>query len=164
MDIRKIKKLIEMLEDTGVAEIEIKEGEESVRIVSRHGVTPIMHSAPPQIASTVVSETPQPFAHNTSAPAAPINQPVENIENTQSFEGHVVKSPMVGTVYLASAPGTPQFVELGQSVKEGEVLCIVEAMKMFNQIEADKSGVIKARLVENGQAVEFDQPMFIIEE
>lgn len=158
MDIRKIKKLIEMLDDTGVAEIEIKEGEESVRIVSRHGVAPVMSAAP---AHTIVAPT-----HTEIAPELPHAGQVKSDDSTNdpSLSGHVVKSPMVGTTYLSPAPSSPSFVEVGQSVKEGDVLCIVEAMKMFNQIEADKSGVIKARLVDNGQPVEFDQPMFIIEE
>ena len=150
MDIRKIKKLIELLDETGVAEIEIKEGEESVRI-SRHGVAapvPIYASmpAPPSI----VSEAPA----ATSSLAAPTEAEKPK---------HTVNSPMVGTMYLAPAPGAASFVSVGQKVQVGDVLCIIEAMKMLNQIESDKAGVVVARLVENGQPVEFNQPLFVIE-
>lgn len=152
MDIRKIKKLIELLDETGVAEIEIKEGEESVRI-SRHGV---MHSAPiyhhaPMPAHHAVAETPAPASQPAAAPAAP--------EKHQ----HTVNSPMVGTMYIAPSPGAAPFVTVGQKVRAGDVLCIIEAMKMLNQIESDKDGVVVARLVENGQPVEFNQPLFVIE-
>jgi len=156
MDIRKIKKLIEMLDDTGVAEIEIKEGEESVRIVSRHGVNSVAAMVPAPVALN--------NQHQPTTPLAPPPTPAVFSEPEQeSLSGHVVKSPMVGTIYLAPAPSAAIFVEVGQKVNEGDVLCIVEAMKMFNQIEADKTGILKARLVDNGQPVEFDQPLFIIE-
>lgn len=153
MDIRKIKKLIELINETGVAEIEIKEGEEAVRI-SRASSSVAAMPAPVQ---HVYAEAPQ------AAPAAKSEAPAEEASSEKALSGHVVQSPMVGTMYLAPSPGADDFVTVGQSVKEGDVLCIIEAMKMFNQIEADKSGVIKARLVENGQPVEFEQPLFIIE-
>jgi|TARA_B100002049_G_scaffold112294_1_gene82876 acetyl-CoA carboxylase biotin carboxyl carrier protein len=155
MDIRKIKKLIELVEESGIAELEITEGEESVRI--HRGPTgvqaPVNYSfaapAAPQAAPTAAAPAPAPAAAASAEPAQP--------------EGHVVKSPMVGTFYRASSPTAKAFAEVGQQVKVGDTLCIVEAMKMMNQIEADKAGVVKAILVENQDPVEFDQPMFIIE-
>ncbi len=146
MDIRKVKKLIELLEESGIAEIEIREGEESVRI-SRHGASPVMMQAP------AAMQTPAPVAV-TAVPSAPAAEaaPV----------GHMVKSPMVGTFYRSSNPGAKPFVEVGQRVSVGETLCIIEAMKMLNQIEADATGEIAAILVENGQPVEFGQPLFVI--
>ncbi|MEJ2360912.1 MAG: acetyl-CoA carboxylase biotin carboxyl carrier protein [Gammaproteobacteria bacterium] len=149
MDIRKVKKLIELLEESGVAEIEIKEGEESVRI-SRQGTMP----APTMYAPPVM---PPPAA----APAA--TAPAEAEAKPEELSGHVVRSPMVGTFYRAPSPGAKPFTEEGQSVKLGDTLCIVEAMKLLNQIEADKAGTIKAILVENGQPVEYNQPLFVIE-
>lgn len=151
MDIRKIKKLIELLEESGIAEIEIKEGEESVRI-SRHS------SAPAPVHYQVPMAAPAPVA---AAPVAAASAPAATAPAAAA--GHQVKSPMVGTFYRSASPGAKAFVEVGQQVKVGEVLCIVEAMKMMNQIESDKAGVIKAILVENGQPVEFDQPLFVIE-
>lgn len=148
MDIRKVKKLIELLEESGIAEIEIKEGEESVRI-SRHGQAPT-YAAPmqaPVAAAPAVITAAAPAAD--AAPALPA--------------GHQVLSPMVGTFYRSASPGVPEFVQVGQSVSAGETLCIIEAMKILNQIEADKSGVIKAILAENGQPVEYNEPLFIIE-
>jgi len=143
MDIRKVKKLIELLEESGIAEIEITEGEESVRI-SRYGST-AAYTAPAAAAA-------QP-------PAAPAGaQAVEELP-----VGHTVRSPMVGTLYLAPTPGAKPFVEVGSEVKAGDTLCIIEAMKMMNQIEADIDGRIKAVLAGNGDAVEFDQPLFVIE-
>lgn len=150
MDIRKVKKLIELLEESGVAEIEIKEGEESVRISRSGPNTPMMMQAPPQPAPAPAAPAPAP------APAA-----AESDEPTLP-EGHVVKSPMVGTFYRAPSPGASSFVEVGQQVNAGDTLCIIEAMKLLNQIEADKSGTIKAILVENGQPVEYDEPLFVI--
>lgn len=149
MDIRKIKKLIEIIEESDIAEIEIKEGEESVRI-SRYS-----SSAPAPVAAVAA---PAPIAiAATPAAAAPATE-------AAIPSGHMVKSPMVGTFYRAASPSaTSPFVEIGQKVNEGETLCIIEAMKILNQIEADKSGVIKQILVENGQPVEYDQPLFIIE-
>ncbi len=148
MDIRKVKKLIELLEETGVAEIEIKEGEESVRISrmpTGMSMAPVVHaSAPPPIPASA----PAPTAAAAAAPAKP--------------EGHVVSSPMVGTLYSSPAPDAPVFVKVGQSVKVGDTLCIIEAMKIMNPIEADRAGTIVAILVENGHPVEFEQPLFII--
>jgi len=152
MDIRKVKKLIELLDESGVAEIEIKEGEESVRI--SRGVSSANQVVVPQtIAAPAPAPTPAAAVAENTADAAEDNVP----------SGHSVNSPMVGTFYEAPAPGQPSFVEVGQSVNAGETLCIIEAMKMLNQIEADKSGVIKAKLVENAQPVEFGQALFIIE-
>ncbi|MBR9790360.1 MAG: acetyl-CoA carboxylase biotin carboxyl carrier protein [Gammaproteobacteria bacterium] len=147
MDIRKIKKLIELVEESGIAELEITEGEESVRI----------HRGSSQAAAPVHYAAPAPMA----APAAPA--PAAAPAEPEAPAGHTVKSPMVGTFYRASSPTAKEFVEVGQSVNVGDTLCIVEAMKMMNQIESDKAGVVKAILVENQEAVEFDQPLFIIE-
>lgn len=152
MDIRKIKKLIELVEESGIAELEITEGEESVRIHRGGSQSAPMHYQLP----------PQHYAH-APAPAAPAAAPVEVAPAAPEISGHVVKSPMVGTFYAAPAPGAADFVSVGQQVKAGETLCIVEAMKMMNQIEADKGGVVKQILVENGEPVEFDQPLFVIE-
>ncbi|MDN7128195.1 acetyl-CoA carboxylase biotin carboxyl carrier protein [Pseudidiomarina sp. 1APR75-33.1] len=153
MDIRKIKKLIELVEESGIAELEITEGEESVRIHrggSQQMAAPMHYTAPmPQHAA------PAPAAPAPAAPAAEAAEP--------EITGHIVRSPMVGTFYAAPAPGASDFVSVGQQVKAGETLCIVEAMKMMNQIEADKGGVVKQILVENGEPVEFDQPLFVIE-
>ncbi|HZJ81745.1 MAG TPA: acetyl-CoA carboxylase biotin carboxyl carrier protein [Guyparkeria sp.] len=147
MDIRKVKKLIELLEESGIAEIEIKEGEESVRI-SRHSQLPAY--MPPTAA-------PQQVAAPTPAPEAPAgSEPTET-------SGTTIKSPMVGTFYRASSPEASPFVEVGTTVKKGDTLCVIEAMKMFNQIEAEVEGTIKSILVENGQPVEYDQPLFVIE-
>ena len=152
MDIRKVKKLIELLEESGISEIEIKEGEESVRI-SRHNATTL--AAPAMAPMAMPAAAPAPAA---PAPAAPAAEEADAIPS-----GHAVKSPMVGTFYRAPSPDAAEFVQVGQSVSVGETLCIIEAMKILNQIEADKSGVIKAILIENGEPVEYDQPMFIIE-
>ncbi len=152
MDIRKIKKLIELLEESDVAEIEIQEGEESVRI-SRVSQTVAPIAAPAAFAA------PAPVAAAPAAPAAPAVEESAEPEIT----GHIVTSPMVGTLYRASSPGAKPFAEVGQSVSVGDTLCIVEAMKLMNQIEADKAGVVKAILVENGQPVEYGQPLVVIE-
>ncbi|WP_371374384.1 acetyl-CoA carboxylase biotin carboxyl carrier protein [Thalassotalea aquiviva] len=149
MDIRKIKKLIELVEESGINELEISEGEESVRI-SRGGQ--IVSSAPAPVFQQAAAPAPAPAA--TPAPAT--DAPVE-------LTGHIVRSPMVGTFYSAAAPGSPAFVEVGQHVNAGDTLCIIEAMKMMNQIEADKSGVIKQILAQNEDTIEFDQPLFVIE-
>jgi len=148
MDIRKVKKLIELLEESNIDELEIHEGEESVRI-SRNSTR--VAAAP--IAAPVAAAAPAPVA--ATAPAA---APAAAAEP----EGHVLRSPMVGTFYRSPSPGAKAFVEEGQSVQAGDVLCIVEAMKMMNQIEADKSGTIGKILVEDGQPLEFDQPLFTI--
>ena len=148
MDLRKIKKLIELIKKTGIAEIEIHEGEESVRITQEtHKTT----SSP--VIYTVESNTSQTSSSQTG----------EKKQEEPSANKHVIRAPMVGTVYLSASPGAKSFVEVGQMVKSGDVLCLIEAMKMFNQIEADKSGTITARLVENGIPVEFNQPLFVIE-
>ncbi|UNU86695.1 acetyl-CoA carboxylase biotin carboxyl carrier protein [Aeromonas dhakensis] len=152
MDIRKIKKLIELVEESGIAELEISEGEESVRISRNFSgqVTAAPQMIMPQVAAPVVA--PVAAAPAAAAPAADATP-----------AGHLMRSPMVGSFYRSSSPEAKPFVEVGQHVNVGDTLCIVEAMKMMNQIESDKAGVIKAILVENGQAVEFDEPLFIIE-
>ena len=153
MDIRKVKKLIELLEESGIDELEIHEGEESVRI-SRHSnlaaQQPITYAAAPApVAAPVAAPAAAPLAEATATAAPQLN-------------GTVARSPMVGTFYRAASPTSANFVEVGQTVKKGDVLCIVEAMKMMNHIEAEASGVIESILVENGQAVEYDQPLFTI--
>ncbi len=149
MDIRKVKKLIELLEETGVAEIEIKEGEESVRI-SRMPTG--MNLAP-------MSYAPAPV-HVVTAPQAPAASPAAAAPAAP--EGHLVTSPMVGTWYSSPAPDVPVFVKVGQAVKVGDTLCIIEAMKIMNPIECDRAGTVVAILVENGHPVEFEQPLFVI--
>ncbi|KAA1175686.1 acetyl-CoA carboxylase biotin carboxyl carrier protein [Marinobacter salinexigens] len=153
MDIRKIKKLIELLEESDVEELEIQEGEDSVRISRRREQV-----AGTQYVSQVAAPAPQPVAA-APAPAAPA---AAEEAAPAAISGHAVKSPMVGTFYRAPSPTASVFVEVGQSVKAGDVICIVEAMKMMNQIEADKSGTVTEILVENGQPVEFDQPLIVI--
>lgn len=156
MDMRKIRKLIELINETGIAEIEIREGEESVRISRESRITPSLYTAPPQ-----------PMQINMPPPAAASSVGTESIPTTQApviDNKNLIKAPMVGTVYLSPSPGAKRFIELGQTVKTGDTLCLIEAMKMFNQIEADKSGKITAILVENGSPVEFNQPLFTIEE
>ncbi|HET9701916.1 MAG TPA: acetyl-CoA carboxylase biotin carboxyl carrier protein [Burkholderiales bacterium] len=150
MDLRKLKKLIELVEESGIAEIEITEGEEKVRI-SRGPTGMQMMAAPAAAPATTVN-----------LPAAPAPAAATEAAAPAEPEGHVVKSPMVGTLYRSPTPGAKPFVDVGQSVAEGDTLCIIEAMKLLNEIECDKAGVIKAILVENGQPVEFGQPLFII--
>lgn len=147
MDLRKLKKLIDLVQESGISELEVTEGEEKVRIAKQLTAAPIAHQvyAPAPLAA---APTPSPASTEPTAPTLP--------------EGHVVKSPMVGTFYRASSPDAKAFVEVGDSVKEGQTLCIVEAMKLLNEIESDASGVVKAILVENGQPVEFGEPLFII--
>lgn len=152
MDIRKVKKLIELLEESNIDEIEIKEGEESVRISRNRGMAPQYFAAPAQFAAPAAAAPVAAAGAPAAAPAAA----------APAINGHVVKSPMVGTFYRAPSPGSPAFVEVGKHVKVGDVICIVEAMKMMNQIEADKSGVVEAIMVEDGQPVEFDQPLITI--
>lgn len=152
IDLQKIKELIELVQETKIAEIEIREGESVVHIKNQ--------SAQQTIAAPIVNAVPaaiQPSVSSASESTSPMA--VED----ELLKGHVLRSPIVGTAYLAPSPGAQNFVEIGQSVKVGDTVCIIEAMKMFNQIEADKSGVITARLVENGQLVEFNQPLIIIE-
>ena len=151
MDIRKIKKLIELLEQSGIAELEIREGEESVRI-SRNSPAAAMPISAPMVAPTSAATTP-------SAPDTVDSAPTEEARPS----GHEIRSPMVGTFYSAPSPTAGPFVTVGQKVEVGDTLCIIEAMKMMNQIEADRAGVIKQILLENGQPVEFDQVLFIIE-
>jgi acetyl-CoA carboxylase biotin carboxyl carrier protein len=150
MDIRKVKKLIELLEESGIAEIEISEGEESVRI-SRYppggAQAPVMHYAPPPAAPMAVA----------AAPVAAVAAPVV------ARNDHTVTAPMVGTFYSAATPGAKSFVDIGSEVNVGDTLCIIEAMKMMNQIESDKAGRVTGVLVKNGEPVEFGQPLFIIE-
>jgi len=153
MDIRKVKKLIELLEESGIAEIEISEGEESVRI-SRYpqggAPAPVVHYAAPPVAAPIAAAPAAAIAAPAAAPAA-------------SKADHTVTAPMVGTYYSAASPGAKAFVDIGSEVNVGDTLCIIEAMKMMNQIESDKSGRVTAVLVKNGDPVEFGQPLFIIE-
>ncbi|MFZ2302326.1 MAG: acetyl-CoA carboxylase biotin carboxyl carrier protein [Gallionella sp.] len=148
MDLRKLKTLIELVESSGIAELEISEGEERVRITRTAASAMQAYAPAPQ--QTIVAAAPQAVAAvaEPTQPAAP--------------EGHVVKSPMVGTFYRSASPGSKPFVDVGQSVNSGDTLCIIEAMKLLNEIDADQSGVVKAILVENGQPVEFGQPLFVI--
>ncbi|MDH4094912.1 MAG: acetyl-CoA carboxylase biotin carboxyl carrier protein [Betaproteobacteria bacterium] len=148
MDLRKLKKLIDLVQESGIAELEITEGEEKVKIVKggEATVTPIAPATRPAAAAPTPAPAP--------AASAPPEEPVT--------EGHVLKAPMVGTFYRSSSPEAKAFVEVGQSIKAGETVCIIEAMKLMNEIEADATGVVKAILVENGQPVEFGQPLFII--
>ncbi len=152
MDIRKVKKLIELLEESGIDELEIREGEESVRI-SRH-------SKQPTYAQPMYAQAPAPAP--AAAPIAAAAAAAEVTAIAPTLNGHVARSPMVGTFYRTPGPASPAFVEIGQTVKKGDILCIVEAMKMMNHIEAEASGVIESILVENGQPVEYDQPLFTI--
>lgn len=157
MDIRKIKKLIELLEESDIGELEIKEGEESVRISrGTNQAIPYPVAAPAPVAPAPVSAAAAPSVN------AGHEQETEKKDSTQGLNGHLIKSPMVGTFYRSPSPGSPAFVEIGQHVKPGDVICIVEAMKMMNQIEADKAGVVEAILVEDGEPVEFDQPLITI--
>jgi acetyl-CoA carboxylase biotin carboxyl carrier protein len=159
MDLRKIKKLIDLLEDSNLTEIEIREGEESVRLSRAAAQAPFAHyiAAPPAAAH-----------HEAARPAQGMTSPTEAATGGRAAaggglpEGHVVRSPMVGTYYASPNPEAPAFVKVGQSVKTGDTLGIIEAMKMFNPIEADVSGTVVAILVENGQPVEFDEPMFVV--
>jgi acetyl-CoA carboxylase biotin carboxyl carrier protein len=146
MDLRKLKKLIDLVEASGIAELEITEGEEKVRIAKSIAGAPMMMSHAPQMMQAAPVAAP--------VVAAPVEDAVP--------EGHIVRSPMVGTFYRAPAPGSKNFAEVGQSVNAGDTLCIIEAMKLLNEIEADQGGVIKAILVENGQPVEYGEPLFVI--
>jgi acetyl-CoA carboxylase biotin carboxyl carrier protein len=149
MDLRKLKKLIDLVQESGIAELEITEGEEKVRITSVVASPQTVYAQAPMLAPAM---PPAPAATTVSAAAAEPAQP----------EGHVVKSPMVGTFYRSPSPGAKAFVEVGQTVKAGDTLCIIEAMKLMNEIEADVAGVVKAVLVESGQPVEYGEPLFII--
>jgi acetyl-CoA carboxylase biotin carboxyl carrier protein len=152
MDLRKLKTLIELVESSGIAELEVQEGEERVRIT---------RSVPPAPAATTTNvQMPQPAAQSGpgGAPVLPGGAPAA----VEEAEGHLVKSPMVGTFYRAASPGAKSFVEVGDAVQAGDTLCIIEAMKLMNEIESDKTGVVKQILVENGQPVEFGQPLVVI--
>ena len=153
MDLRKLKKLIDLVQESGIAELEITEGEEKVKIVKGGVVT--LAAAPQPMAAVAMAP-----AAATALAAAPAAAPAAAAEPGQ--EGHVVKAPMVGTFYRSPSPDAKVFVEVGQAVKEGDTICIIEAMKLMNEIEADASGVVKAILVENGQPVEYGQPLFIL--
>ena len=153
MDIRKVKKLIELLEESGINEIEIHEGEESVRISRNNGATTTVMTAP------AVATAPVPIAAPVAAPAPA----AEASSGEPTLSGHVVRAPMVGTFYRAPSPGAKPFVDVGTTVKAGETLCIIEAMKMLNQIESDVDGLVKEILIESGQPIEYDQPLFVIE-
>jgi acetyl-CoA carboxylase biotin carboxyl carrier protein len=153
MDLRKLKKLIDLVQESGIGEIEITEGEEKVRITRQSAPGPSVMMAPQM----------QPMAYGAaSGPSAAAAPPAEAAPPPEP-KGHQLKSPMVGTFYRAPSPGAPSFVEIGQSVTKGQTLCIIEAMKLLNEIESDASGTIKAILVENGQPVEYGQPLFLIE-
>jgi acetyl-CoA carboxylase biotin carboxyl carrier protein len=154
MDLRKLKKLIDLVQESGIAELEITEGEEKVKIVKGGGISVVPAAA---AAAHSAMAPPAPAAAALPAPAAaPATEP------PAGQEGHVVKAPMVGTFYRSPSPDAKAFVEVGQAVKEGETICIIEAMKLMNEIETDASGVVKAILVENGQPVEYGQPLFIL--
>ena len=150
MDIRKVKKLIELIQESGISEIEVHEGEESVRITSHH-----ITSTP----QTVV-QTPQANVQENVVPALMQNAPETPLPAVD--EGHIIKSPMVGIFYSSSSPDTPGFVEIGQTVEKGDILCIIEAMKIMNQIEADVTGVVSKVYVENGEPIEYGQPLFAL--
>ena len=153
MDLRKLKKLIDLVQESGIGEIEITEGEEKVRISRQSAGQPIMMASPGMQPMGMQPMAAAPAA-GAEAPAAPA--PAEP-------KGHALKSPMVGTFYRAPSPGAPSFVEVGQTVSKGQTLCIIEAMKLLNEIESDVAGTVKAILVENGQPVEYGQPLFLIE-
>ena len=156
MDLRKLKKLIDLVEESGISELEITEGEEKVKIVKGGGISvlPVAAAAAPPVMSAAEPPRAAPPPAAAAAPAA--------AEPAAGQEGHVVKAPMVGTFYRTPSPDAKAFVEVGQTVKEGQTICIIEAMKLMNEIETDASGVVKAILVENGQPVEYGQPLFIL--
>lgn len=154
MDLRKLKTLIELVEASGIAELEISEGEERVRITRTVAAGQQMYSSAPQ---HIMTSAAAPVAVVAAAPAAPVEAAKPAVA-----EGHIVKSPMVGTFYRSASPGSKPFVDVGQNVNSGDTLCIIEAMKLLNEIDSDQAGVIKAILVENGQPVEFGQPLFVI--
>jgi acetyl-CoA carboxylase biotin carboxyl carrier protein len=162
MDIRKIRKLIELLEESGISELEIKEGEESVRISRQAQANPMMFAPPPGAPWTgspwISPGRADPSALARGEDSGPAKEPLP-----PEPQGHILRSPMVGTFYRAASPGSKPFAEPGQEVKVGDTICIIEAMKMFNQIEADQAGIIAEILVENGQPVEYDQPLFLIQ-
>ncbi len=156
MDIRKIKKLIDLIQESDVAEIEISEGEESVRISRNSSSAPVHYAPQPQS-----YQAPAPAPSAAPAPAASSDADTKAAQKA-SNEANAIRSPMVGTFYRSSSPEAAAFVEVGQQVNAGDVICIIEAMKMFNQIEADRSGTVKAILVEDGHPVEYDEPLIVI--
>ncbi|HEY5763198.1 MAG TPA: acetyl-CoA carboxylase biotin carboxyl carrier protein [Rhodocyclaceae bacterium] len=154
MDLRKLKKLIDLVQESGISELEVTEGEEKVRI-AKHIPAPASHAPmPTYYAQPAPAAAPAPTATPAVAVAAPAGD--------DTPEGHIVKSPMVGTFYRSASPSVPAFVEVGASVNKGDTLCIIEAMKLMNEIESDASGVVKAILIDNGQPVEFGEPLFVI--
>jgi len=154
MDLRKLKKLIDLVQESGIAELEITEGEEKVKIVKGGGISVVPAAAAATLSASAAPEAPRAPPPATPAAAA--------VEPPPGQEGHVVKAPMVGTFYRSPSPDAKPFVEVGQTVKEGQTICIIEAMKLMNEIETDAAGVVKAILVENGQPVEYGQPLFIL--
>jgi acetyl-CoA carboxylase biotin carboxyl carrier protein len=156
MDLRKLKKLIDLVQESGIAELEITEGEEKVKIVKGGGISVV-----PAVSSAALPQASAAAAQPTAAPPAAVATAAA-AEPPAGQEGHVVKAPMVGTFYRTPSPDAKAFVEVGQTVKEGQTICIIEAMKLMNEIETDASGVVKAILVENGQPVEYGQPLFIL--
>ncbi|MEM9602922.1 MAG: acetyl-CoA carboxylase biotin carboxyl carrier protein [Pseudomonadota bacterium] len=161
MDIRKVKKLIELLEESDIHEIEIREGEESVRITCGHPAPIVAQSVPAPVLQAPVAAAPPAAAPAAAPPVAAAAAPAAVSGATPA--GEIVKSIMVGTFYRSSAPGTPAFVEVGKTVSKGDTLCIIEAMKIMNPIESEISGTVQAVLVDDGEPVEFDQPLFVIE-
>ena len=151
MDLRKLKTLIDLVSESNISELEIAEADGKVRIVKASGAPPIPAAAGPAI------------AHSIPAPPAPVVAPAKPEAEEEPQSGHIVKSPMVGTFYRSASPGAEAFVQIGSVVKEGEPICIIEAMKIMNEIEADSAGTVRQILCENGQAVEFGQPLFVIE-
>ena len=160
MDLRKLKKLIDLVQESGIAELEITEGEEKVKIVKGGQVTVVPGAPPTALAAPEPRGGPAQAPAVATAPSAPAAAVPGEPQPGQ--EGHVVKAPMVGTFYRSPSPDAKPFVEVGQAVKEGEVICIIEAMKLMNEIDTDASGTVKAILVENGQPVEYGQPLFIL--
>jgi acetyl-CoA carboxylase biotin carboxyl carrier protein len=158
MDLRKLKKLIDLVEDSGIAELEVTEGEEKVKIVKGGGAGKEVVLSP----TGVPPGTPPGLAASAPGAPAPAAAPPPAAETPTSLEGHIVKSPMVGTFYRAGSPGAKPFVEVGDTVKLGQTICVIEAMKLMNEIEADKDGVVKAIMVENGQPVEYGEPLMLI--
>ena len=152
MDLRKLKKLIDLVQESGISELEVTEGEEKVRIAKHYG-------------AVAAAPMPQQYLMPAAMPAggaAPATSSVDLDDDDEMPEGHIVKSPMVGTFYRSPSPGAEAFVQIGQTVKQGDTLCIIEAMKLLNEIEADAAGVVKAILLDNGDAVEFGEPLFVI--
>jgi acetyl-CoA carboxylase biotin carboxyl carrier protein len=155
MDLRKLKKLIDLVQESGISELEITEGEEKVKIVKGGGISVVPTASTAAMPQMAAAEAPRAAPPQAAAAPAPAEPPAGQ-------EGHVVKAPMVGTFYRTPSPDAKAFVEVGQTVKEGQTICIIEAMKLMNEIETDAAGIVKAILVENGQPVEYGQPLFIL--